>query len=64
MVWNIHVLCNLQCATHGIVIHGVATHITATQTTHLGKYVCNNALPHECNKTFFLSSMHRHGIVP
>ena len=39
MAWNIHILCNLQCATHVIVIHGVTTHVTAPQTTHLGKYV-------------------------
>ena len=29
--WNIHVLCNLQCATRGIAMHGVAMHVAATQ---------------------------------
>ena len=31
--------CNLPCAMHGVVRHGVATHVTATQGTPLGKYL-------------------------
>ena len=39
MVWNIHFLCNLPYATCGILRHRVAKHVTATQGTHLGKYL-------------------------
>ena len=36
--WNIRISCNLLCATYGIVRHGVAMHVTATEGTRLGKY--------------------------
>ena len=38
MAWNIHVSCNLSCATYEIPRHGVAMRVTATEGTHLGKY--------------------------
>ena len=48
MVWNIHVSCNLLCATCGIVRHRVAMHVTAMQGTCIGKYLtmpyCKNAM--------------------
>ena len=48
VVWNIHVLYNLTCATCGIVRHGVAMCVTATQGTCLGKCLtmpyCKNAM--------------------
>ena len=48
IAWNILISCNLPCAMHGIVRHGVATHVTATQGTCLGKYLtmpyCKNAM--------------------
>ena len=39
MAWNIHVSCNLLCAMCGIVKHGIATLVTATQAARLGKYL-------------------------
>ena len=39
VVWNIYSSCNLPCATHGIVRHGIATHVIAMQATHLDKYL-------------------------
>ena len=32
-------LCNLPCAMHGVVRHGVATHVIAMQGTRLDKYL-------------------------
>ena len=47
-----------------ITMHRVATHVTATQGTCLGKYVFNNALPQECNESILhLASMSKHGIT-
>ena len=55
MEWNIHVSCNLTCTTCGIVRHGVATYVTATQGTRLGKYL---KMPYQKNaiKQFFFES--------
>ena len=39
MAWDIHVSCNLLYAIRGITTHGVAMHVTATQGTHLDKYL-------------------------
>ena len=48
VAWNIHGLCNLPCATHGIVRYGIATPVRAMHATHLGKYLtmtnCKNAM--------------------
>ena len=47
MAWNIHVLCNLLCATYGIVMHGIVTlwnmHIMATHAIAMnGTHVSTN----------------------
>ena len=39
VAWNINILCNLPCGTHGIVKHGVVTRVTAMQGTCLDKYL-------------------------
>ena len=49
---TVHILCNLLCATHKIAMHGVVTHVAATQGTHLRKYL---TIPYHKNslKQFF-----------
>ena len=45
-------------------MHGVATHVTATQGKCLGKYVFNNTLPQEYNESILhLASMNKHGVT-
>ena len=39
VVWNMHISCNLLCTMCRIATHGVATCVTATQGTCLGKYL-------------------------
>ena len=39
MAWNIHVLCNLSCATRGIITPGTATHVIAMNGTCVGTNV-------------------------
>ena len=60
VVCNVYILCNLPCTMRGIVRHGVATLVTISQRTHLGKYLtmtyCKNA-------TKQLASMNQHGIT-
>ena len=52
VAWDIHILCNLPCATCGIIRHGVGTHVTAMHGTCLGKYL---TMPYRINamKQFF-----------
>ena len=45
---NIHVSYNLLCATRRIVMHGVATCVTATQRRCFGKYL---TMPYHKNAT-------------
>ena len=58
MVWNIHVSCNLLCATCGIVRHRVAMHVTAMQETCIGKYLIMPLLQ-ECNEIRSFIPIHR-----
>ena len=63
VMWNIHVSCNLPCATHGIAMLGVAMCVTTMQGTCLGN-IFNNTLLQEYNKTILLLTLiDKHGIT-